>query len=56
MGEVIDSIENLVINGLMSENPKHKQFYLEEILRVVCNAPEAQALYEMYEWEEGVEP
>jgi hypothetical protein len=54
-----EEIKDLCINGLMNDGVDHKQWYLEEILKVLgVNLEELrdELLKEDYDWEEGTPP
>lgn len=52
MKKLREKIKKLAIEGLTTDGGHHKQWYLEEILKIVgYNTKELQKIYD---WEEGI--
>lgn len=50
------SIQGLAYNALRTDGAHHKQFYLEEILRLVTEPKEYERVRVDSEWKPGIEP
>ena len=52
---LVDTIE-LVIDALCCDGEHHKQWYLEEILGVLCDSIDIKELRDQHDWQEGTPP
>lgn len=52
--ELKEKIINLSVEGLCCDGGHHKQYYLEEILKLVTHEHDFIELKDLNEWEEGI--
>jgi hypothetical protein len=51
-----DAILNLVLEALQTDGAHHKQYYLEEILKLLTNSDEWLSITSHLAWQEGIAP
>lgn len=49
-----DQLTEVLLDGLTFDGAHHKQYYLGAALKIILGESEYAALYDQFEWEEGV--
>lgn len=53
---VVSNVINLCLDGLTTDGGHHKQWALEEILKLITSETVFDIYKNQYEWEEGIAP
>ena len=56
MSDSRDKIVKLIIEGLMTDGAHHKQWYLEEAFRALCEDKYVNEAKDEFQWKQGTPP
>ena len=54
MTDLRDEVENLLIDGLITDGAHHKQYYLERVFRSLFKGEYVDQEKEKFQWEDGI--
>jgi len=52
--KIKDQLTDVLLDGLNFDGAHHKQYYLGAALKILLGEAEYTALYDQFEWEEGM--
>jgi hypothetical protein len=56
MPHPMDEVVKLIIEGLITDGAHHKQWYLEQIFKAICEDEYVETTRKEFTWEEGIAP